>query len=141
MPHSLFSLAGTAYLVACCMWTLVVGGWRERVAAVVFLAAAVLTFAVQDLAGREDPVLPFLILDALVLGALARLSWRAPVVWPFLATGLQGVAVALHLIRLVRRSLPAWTYVTALSVTSDLALAALAVGSANALRRRMRARR
>lgn len=141
MPHSLFSVLGTAYLVACCLWALAVGGWRERVAAGVFLAAAALTFAVQDLARRYDPVLPFLILDGLVLGSLARLSWRSPAVWPFVATAAEGVAVALHLIRLVRRSLPAWTYVTALSVTSDLALAALAVGAANALRRRLRGRR
>lgn len=136
MPHALFSQIGTLLLVAVGVAALAWGGARERRGGVIVLAAGAAKLMVQRLSGRYDPATLFATVDALVLVALLGLTWRSPVVWPFLAVGFQGVAMALHAIRELSPAMSAWTYVTTLAITSDGVLACLAWGTWSAWRAR-----
>lgn len=104
------------------------GGRLERRTAAVIAAAWVFTIAAQRVAGHAAPVAALATADAAVFGALLALSWGDREGWMIYAVACQGVALAVHAIRIWTPSMTAWTYLTALAVASYGLLLALAWG-------------
>ena len=127
-PHAAFGLAAATLV---CAAVSAVGGRVERRGAAWIWCAWVTTPLLQGLSGRFDPAALFLLVDLGELAGLAALTWRSGRAWPVVAMAVQGLAAAIDLVRLVQPSLPAWTYITALTVCAYALLACLIAGAWN----------
>lgn len=134
-PHAAFGLLVATMACGLCAW---MGGGLERRGALWIWVAWAMTPLLQGLTSSYDPAALFLLVDVGELTGLAALTWRSGRVWPVAAVAVQGLAVSVDLLRLAQPRLPAWTYITALTVCAYALLPCLAAG-AWSYRRRHRA--
>lgn len=128
--------AGAAAVVIVCLYALIVGGWRERWGAVIYLAAYLVSLGF----GLISPVhstLYLLLSDAFALQAFAVLAWKSPNAWPKWAVVGQLVCVAMEIVTLIDAGIPTWYFLTAEMLAGWGVLLALLLGTiaANAARR------
>lgn len=116
MPQSLASLLGVAAVLLICAATAMVGGTRERAAAGVTALGLLASLTVQSTAPSWVPVLRLGLVDLAVLLAFIALAWRPRGGWPLWAVGVQGVTVALDLLRAADRNMAPYTYLTAVAI-------------------------
>ena len=103
-------------LGACALGLL--GGGRERLAALIATAGIAASLAVQSLSGRWDPAAALLVVDLAVLVAFGALAWRPDRAWPLLVVFLQGVIVALDGLKAVTPAIGAYTFLTLTALLS-----------------------
>lgn len=118
MPQTLLSLIGLLAIVAVCTFTAVLGSRRGKVAALAVLASVVVSTVVQRLAANWDPVWPLTAVDVLLLAILAGLAWRPRRGWPVWAVALQGLTVAIDLLRAAEIGMEPYTYLTAVNLST-----------------------
>lgn len=107
------------------------GGAPERIVALLMLAAYALSMAVQSqfsnrFYGVEAGI--FLV-DGVMLLALLAVALRAERFWPIWMTGLQAVAVAAHLAKMVSPAVMPVAYATMLAFWSFPMMAILVIGT------------
>jgi hypothetical protein len=120
----LLQLAVSAY-------ALVRGGAPERIVAVLMWVAYVISILLQS----QMPVrfhgveLGIFIVDCAMLAALLAVALRAERFWPIWMTGLQAVAVAAHMAKMVDPQVIPWAYAAMLAFWSYPMMALLAIGT------------
>lgn len=137
MLATIWGLAGLCVTVGLCGFAAAIGERPERRAASAVVAGTTISLLAQALLHRPDPAVLGAVAAA-VLWALVRLTWKSGRVWPTFAVGLQGLVVAVHLLRLVAPGLPARSYSIAVSVADAGVLIVLAAGAWAAWRKRSR---
>ncbi len=123
-------------MLAVCGAALRWGGRPERRTAGLVGLAWIANLLAQRLAGEVAPVRLVAAMDGAVFLLLLALSWAERRGWMIAALACQGLALAIHAIRLSAPAMSTWTYVTALTVVSYGLLAALASGTWAAARER-----
>ena len=131
-----YSQVGVVVLLAVCGAALRWGRRPERRAGAVFLLAWVTTLALQRLAGDVAPVVGIVAVDVAVFAFLLASGARDRAGWQVYAVAAQGVALGVHVIRLLSPGMATWTYLTALAASSYGVLLALAWGVWSARRER-----
>ncbi|CAN5116570.1 hypothetical protein BH09PSE2_BH09PSE2_08590 [soil metagenome] len=117
MPHTLASLIGLTVMLCACGIGLL-GGERERIAAIALGGAILASIGVQQLSDRWAPVTALAVIDLGLLVVFAGVSWKAPRRWPVAAVALQGVIVGLDTLKLTNTHIEAYTYLTLVAVVS-----------------------
>ena len=118
MPQSLPSLIGLCLILVVCSSTAIVGGWRERVAALSFLLAVLASITVQQASTAWDPVLPLAAIDVVLMAVLGALAWRSRLAWPVWAVALQGLTVAIDGLRIAEIGMEPYSYLAAVNLSS-----------------------
>lgn len=111
------------------------GRRTERAAAAACVVAWIATVASHRLWPDARPIAAAVVVDTLLLAVFARLAWKASHPWVAWATGVQAVALALHLAYVQAPDAPRGALVAAQTVTR-LAMALLTAWGAVAGRRR-----
>ena len=111
------------------------GGWSERLVAIGFLAAWLISPLVR-LGGWNGPAWTGLTVDAAFLALLLFVALRSGRYWPLFAAAFELLSVLSHIARLVDPGVRAWAYATADAIWTYLLLASLAVGTVNCWRER-----
>lgn len=112
MLHHWVSQIGAAAIFLVCAYALMAGAWRERVGAVFYLAAYLVSLGF-GLVTAGHPTLYLLLSDAVCLQGFAMLAWKSPHPWPKWTVAGQLVCVALELITLANPGIPSWYFLTA----------------------------
>jgi len=113
------------------IYALVRGGAPERIVGGLMLIA----FAASMLLQSQFPVrfhgveLGIFIVDCALLAALLAVALRAERFWPIWMTGLQAVAVAAHLAKMVNPMVIPWAYAAMLAFWSYPMMALLVAGT------------
>ena len=123
--------------LGCCAFALARGGAPERIAAAIFLAAALLSLAVEQPQGsRFDSVeVGVLVIDLAVLAGFLILSATANRFWPIWMAAMQGVQVLSHFAIAVNATIIPWAYWNAQTLWSYPMLGLLALATLWHLRR------
>lgn len=119
-------------LVASCLYALIRGGAPERIGAVIFILAVLVTpLAASSMQGKafRTPELGLLLIDAAMLIAFLALTLTSSRFWPIWMSGLQAVQVAGHLARLADPGLIYWAYGVAQGLWSYPMMALLAAAT------------
>lgn len=111
------------------------GGWSERLTAVGFLVAWLLTPLLRR-QGWEGPAWTGLAIDSVFLALLLFVSIRTRRYWPLFAAAFELLSVLSHIARLIDPGVRAWAYATADAIWTYLLLTALAIGTYNRWRDR-----
>jgi hypothetical protein len=120
-----------ALQLAASAYALVRGGAPERIVAVLMLVA----YATSVLVQSQFPVrfhgveLGIFIVDCAMLAALLAVALRAERFWPIWMTGLQAVAVAAHLAKMVNPLVIPWAYAAMLAFWSHPMMLLLILGT------------
>jgi hypothetical protein len=131
------SLVFLVLLVGCCGYAFLRGGIPERIAALIFVAAAILTLvALSSPAIRWHSVeYGAFLVDVATLLSLVALALRANRLWPLWVTALQAIGTTGHAVKLADPEVIRWAYAFALAFWSYPMLALLAFGTWNHQRR------
>ena len=126
--------------LGCCFYALARGGAPERIGAAVFLAAALLSLALEQPSGaRWNSVeLGVLIVDLAVFAGFFMLAVAANRFWPLWMSGMQGVQVFSHFAIALDAKVIPWAYWNAQTLWAYPMLVLLAVAT---WRHRLRVRR
>ncbi len=134
--RQIYSQVGLVVMLAVCGAALRWGGRPERRAAVLIGVAWIALLAAQRVLGQVAPVATLLAMDAAVFVLLLLINWTDREEWLVYGLACQGVALGVHVIRLLSPAMSKWTYLTALAVSSYGLLLCLAWGTWNARRSR-----
>lgn len=140
MFHSLLSqlMLGTSIIV--CGAALILGSQRERIGALYYIAAYLLSVVLGKL-GWADLNWRCLMTDGVCLVGMVSLSWKSPHSWPIWASAFELMAVMTEVFNLTQHGLLPWTLLTVVNGCSYLVLLAMFVGTLAAYRRKRDARR
>ena len=116
--RQIYSQVGLVVMLAVGGAALRWGGRLERRVAVLIAVAWLATLVAQRALGDVAPVYVLAAMDAVVFLALLTLSWGDRAGWMIYAVACQGVAMAVHAIRLFSPAMSTWTYLTALAAAS-----------------------
>lgn len=100
-------------LIVCCLYALTRGGAPERIGAVIFIVAVILTgLAVSSMEGQayRSMEVGLLLVDGAMLVAFLILALKSTRFWPVWMSGLQAVQAAAHLPKLADPELIYWAY-------------------------------
>ena len=139
MLQSLVTQIGAAAVVVVCLYALIVGTWRERFGAVIYLAAYLLTMGF-GLIEREHFTLYLLLGDMVCLQAFLFLCWKTPHPWPKWAVLGQLVCVAAELATLMKLGLHSFNFLTIETTAGWAVLLSLLIGTIAAGRARREAK-
>ena len=134
--RQIYSQVGLVVMLAVCGAALRWGGRPERRGAVLIGAAWIGLLVAQRLLGQVAPVVTLLAMDAVVFAMLLLINWTDRSEWLVYALACQGVALGVHLIRLLSPAMSKWTYLTALAIASYGLLLCLGWGTWTAWRER-----
>ena len=139
MLQSWVSQIGAGAVVVVCLYALVAGAWRERLGAVIYLAAYLVSLGFGLIAPAHS-TLYLLLSDIFALQGFAVLAWKSPHPWPKWAVAGQVVCVAMEAITLMGSNILSWYFLTAEMLAGWGVLLALLLGTiaANAARRTRR---
>jgi hypothetical protein len=128
----------TACLVGCCGYALACGGRPERWGAGINLAGSMVTLLVGLLTPAiwQSAMAGLSLIDLLVALGFLALAIGTTRYWPIWAFGFSTAGVTAHLARAIQHSVPAMAYFRSEAVWAYPSLAALAIGTWNARRRR-----
>lgn len=128
-----------AMLLICCGYALVRGRRYERFAAVLFLAASVLSFFAHMYvrAGYSVMNAGEVAVDTAVLAALVGIALTSDRFWPLWAAGFQLVGSMAHVLKLIDVTFAPWGYAVAARFWSYPILLVLFIGAWRQHRRRM----
>lgn len=121
----------TALLLGSCAYALLRGGAPERVVGGSLLAAYGATLlAYSELPNRFEQVeIAVLLVDGVLLCALAAVALRADRAWPLFVAGLQLTTIGAHLIKFFDANMIPVTYAVMIAMWSYPMLIALAAGT------------
>ena len=127
-------------LAGSCGYALVRGGVHERIAALLFVGATIVSIlAHSPLHVRYVTIeMSDLIVDLVVLGVLVFIALQSERFWPLWATGLQLTITMSHLMKGIQPDLMPLAYAAAQRFWSYPILIILFVGSWRSYRRRVR---
>lgn len=126
----------TVAIILVCAFALWKGGRVEKVVAVAFMAAWLITLIVEDRWHWGNTQWNVLAVDIALLVLLTWLAMAKGVNWLLFAAAFQLLGVVTHLAIIVDPRFVARTYVAGLIIWSYLAIGALAVGTWIAWRER-----
>ncbi len=128
----------TACLIATCGYALWRGGRPERTGAAINLAGSAITLLVGLLTPAiwQSAMAGLSAIDLLVSLAFLALAIGTTRYWPIWAFGFSIAGVAAHLARAIQPEVPAMAYFRSEAVWAYPSLAALAIGTWSAHRRR-----
>ncbi|NNM77977.1 hypothetical protein HJG53_13800 [Sphingomonas sp. ID1715] len=117
--------------LGCCLYALIRGGGPEKIGGIIFLAAALLSLAVEQPEGsRWNSVeLGMLLVDLAVFVSLLTLAVAANRFWPLWMSGMQGVQVFSHFAIALDAKVIPWAYWNAQTLWSYPMLALLAAAT------------
>jgi hypothetical protein len=118
--------------LGCCLYALVRGGGPEKIGALIFLVAALLSALLEEPKGSRFDSVEFgmLIVDLTVLAALLALALRADRFWPLWMCAMQGVQVFSHFAIAINTTVIPWAYWNAQTLWSYPMLLLLAAATA-----------
>ena len=125
-PHQ---LAGAAVVAVSCLAAVFRGGRAERLAALVFTLAYLLSVFAQDLHRFADPRVTVFAVDVVMLAFLVALAFRSDRWWVLFAAGFQGLAVLVHIAIIIDERVLGFAYSVGLNLTGYLVFGALTVGA------------
>lgn len=128
----------TGCLVAICGYALLHGGRPERVGAAINLGGSVVSLLVGLLTPAiwQSAMAGLSAIDLLVALCFLALAIATTRYWPIWAFGFSIAGVTAHLARAIQHSVPAMAYFRSEAVWAYPSLAALAIGTWNAHRRK-----
>ncbi|ESQ77674.1 hypothetical protein [Asticcacaulis sp. AC402] len=153
MLQSWITQLSALVLVIVCVYALIVGTWRERFGAIIYLAAYGLTIGFGLISLDSNPLylskyllsnytaLYLLVTDMLVLQGLCVIAWKSPHPWPKWAMLGQLISVALHGAMLLNLGLGERAYLTLATTVGWGVVLALLIGTIAARQARQKARR
>lgn len=120
-----------ALLLICCGYALLRGRKYERLAALLFLAASVLSFLAHMhlRAGYAVMNAGEVAIDTAVLAALIAIALASDRFWPLWAAGFQLVGSMAHVLKVVDATFAPWGYAVAARFWSYPILVVLLIGS------------
>lgn len=129
-----------ALLLLACGYALVRGRKYERLAAVVFLAATILSVVSRQALQVRYLTLDMgeVVIDSAVLIAVVAIALFSDRFWPLWVAGLQLVASTAHILKAITVDLPPWAYAIAERFWSYPILVILFIGAWRQHRRRLR---
>ncbi len=116
-------------MIALGIFAFTLGGRPERIGAGAYILGWIITVALgyaADVVGVQWGTFG---VDVIVLAAFGALVWKAPRSWPVWACALQLVAVASHIMLVVKLPTPVSAFYTVLNLTSYGILIAIALGT------------
>ena len=119
----------TVAIILVCVFALWKGGRIERIVAVAFMTAWLLTLLVEDRWHWGDTQWNVLAVDILLTLFLAWLAMTTGLNWLLFAAAFQLLGVVTHLAVIVDPGFVAKTYLAGLIIWSYLAIGSLAVGT------------
>lgn len=139
MLHSPLAIFGAVFLACICLMALVLGSWREKTGAGIYLTAYVAANVLSVLSHFQD--LSHTVTDILCLTGFVILCWKSPHPWPLWAAGFQLASTMAGICGLWVAGIAQWAYMTLLIVSAYGVLLALFAGTLAAMvaRRRIRA--
>lgn len=142
-------LSALALLIVC-GYALIVGSWRERFGALIYIAAYALSlgFGMISLTSAA-PFIPkyiasnyvamyMLVTDTLMLQGLCVVAWKSPHAWPKWAILCQVITIILHVAMLVGLDLSQLVYLALVTALGWCGLLALLLGTIAARQARER---
>ena len=129
VPRTLASLLGLAFVLVVCLFSVLVGGWRARRAALTVLAGVGASIAAQHLSPEWAPLAPLTLIDLTVLVLLVWLAWKPKRSWSLAAVGCQGLVVALDALKALDPQLHVYIYLTAVTLTTYALVAVVGYGA------------
>ncbi|MDI7774436.1 hypothetical protein [Asticcacaulis sp. EMRT-3] len=130
-------LIGLTFGFTVCLAGLIFGYWRERMGALIYLAAMILTMSLRSMT-HIAPLWRYMFTDTLCLVGFLTLCWKSPHPWPLWAVGAQMMSVCVSLATWLNPYVMKWAYFTALSIFGYALLLAMGVGTISAALRRFR---
>lgn len=121
-------LVFNSVLILACTYALWVGGAPERATALVFVGAAMASYAVPY-SGFHVVEAPLFLIDLLTLLALVLIAMTANRFWPLYVAAIQLLTVAVHAVKAYQPALAFWMYGGALGKMAYPTLILLAVGA------------
>lgn len=126
-----------AALTLVCGLALWKGGPSERLAAVLFYGAWILTRITHD-PDRFATQWAVSLVDGALFASLTLLALKSDRYWPIFAAGFDLLSIITHLARALDATLPEWAYYTAAQIWAYLTIGALGLGTWNSWRDRRR---
>lgn len=141
MLQTTLTQIGAAAVVVVCLYALIVGSWRERYGALVYLAAYFISIGFALIA-PEYTTLYLLLVDVVCLQAFLFMCWRTPHPWPKWALLGQFICVCVELATLAHvGGLYSRSFLTIETAAGWGVLLALLVGTIAAAQARRDARK
>lgn len=128
MLQSWVTQSGAAAIVIVCLYALIMGTWRERFGAVVYLAAYLLTMGF-GLIALDHVTLYMLLSDMVCLQAFLFLCWKTPHPWPKWAVLGQLICVAVEIATLLHTGIDSFNFLTIETAAGWAVLLALLLGT------------
>ena len=138
MLHSPLAIFGAAFLILASLLAFILGTWRERAGAALYLAAYVVANGLNWLSHMQD--LSHTITDILCLIGFVILCWKSPHPWPLWAAGFQLASTMTGICGLLNITVSKWAYMTLLILSAYGVLLALLAGTFAAARRKRQQR-
>lgn len=140
MLQTLVAQLGVGAILVVCLYALIVGSWRERFGAIIYLAAYLVSFGF-GLIAVEHATLYLLVADLLCLQGFYVLSWKSPHAWPRWAVAGQLVSVVAEIANLFHVGLSDRNFMTIEMTAGWGVLLALLIGAIAAAQARRDAKR
>ena len=119
--------AATVFLV--CLFALTKGGPPERIGAAVVLSGWFLSILAQHYIGYASAQWPVLLIDVAALTMFVALVWKSPRTWPVWASAFQLLAIASHVMVLMKLRPEISAFYTVINMSGYGIIIALGVGT------------
>lgn len=100
--ETISALIGAGFIVLVCLFALTKGNRPERIGAATVLGGWFLSILAQTYVGYASVQWPTLIIDVIALAIFVALVWKSPRSWPVWASAFQLLAVASHVMVLMK---------------------------------------
>lgn len=129
MLETIAALVGAGVMIAIGLFALAKGGRPERIGAGTMLAAWFLSILSQTYLGYDAVQWPVFLIDLVVLAVFVALVWKSPRSWPVWAAAFQLLAVASHVMVLLKLRPEISAFYTVLNMSAYGIMIAIAVGA------------
>lgn len=129
MLETIAALIGAGFIVLVSLFALTKGNRPERIGAGTVLGGWFLSILAQTYIGYASVQWPILIIDVIALAIFVALVWKSPRTWPVWASAFQLLAVASHVMVLMKLRPEISAFYTVLNMSGYGIIVALAVGT------------
>lgn len=140
MLQSLVTQLGAAAIGLVCLYAFIMGTWRERFGALIYLSAYLLSLGF-GVSSTEHTTWYLLVADTFCLFGFFMMCWRARHPWPQWAVVGQLICVVLEVITLIDIGVRNWHFLTIETAAGWGVLLALLIGTIAAAETRRNARK
>lgn len=129
MLETIAALVGAGFIVLISLFALTKGGRPERIGAATILGGWFLSILAQTYVGYTSMQWPVLIIDVIALVIFVALVWKSPRSWPVWASAFQLLAIASHVMVLMKLRPEISAFYTVINMAGYGIIIALGVGT------------